>query len=298
MFTTFKGRAKRLDDIDLPRIGQKIGVGEDELHAFMDVETAGDGFDKHGRPKMLFEPHIFYRQLSGSKRNQAVRQGLAYKKWGTKRYPRDSYPRLKEAMEIDETAALKSASWGLGQILGTNHAIVGYPTVQAMIKAFMDDEETHLEAIVNFLVANNLDDDLRRHDWRGVARGYNGPSYAKHNYHGRMAAAFRKWQRIPDTPFNFRKTTFLDPTDVRVQRAGMYDPVETVLDEEDKPFYKSTENIATMVGSGTSALAALSYLPQVLGILVFLTVVVVAGYIFWRRHRRAEKAREAKEVYY
>src|SRR5690606_14914854 len=116
----FKGEAKRLDDVDLPRIGHQIGVGEDELHAFMDVEAAGSGFDSQGRPKMLFEPHVFYRNLTGAKRDRAVREGLAYPKWGEKPYPKDSYPRLKKAMLIDETAALKAASWGLTQILGEN----------------------------------------------------------------------------------------------------------------------------------------------------------------------------------
>ena len=69
----FRGAAKRLDDIDLPRLGERIGVGEDEIHAFMDVEAAGSGFDKHGRPKMLFEPHVFYRNLPKATRSEAER---------------------------------------------------------------------------------------------------------------------------------------------------------------------------------------------------------------------------------
>ncbi|TJW06556.1 MAG: hypothetical protein E5W82_27535 [Mesorhizobium sp.] len=54
MDRNFAGAALRLSDIDIPRIGAEIGVGEDELHAFMDVEPAGSGFDHMGRPKMLF----------------------------------------------------------------------------------------------------------------------------------------------------------------------------------------------------------------------------------------------------
>jgi hypothetical protein len=65
-FRSFKGASTRPSDADLPRIGAKIGVGEDELHAFMDVEAAGSGFESQGRPKILFEPHVFYRNLSGS----------------------------------------------------------------------------------------------------------------------------------------------------------------------------------------------------------------------------------------
>lgn len=201
MDRSFKGAAKRLDDIDLPRIGATIGVGEDELHAFMDVEAAGSGFDSTGRPKMLFEPHIFYRVLSGAQRTRAVKEGLAYKRWGQKSYPKDSYPRLLKAMDINETKALSAASWGLGQILGTNHLAVGYRNPQAMVRAFMEDEENHLEAIVQFLITNGIDGDLREHRWAEVARVYNGPGYRKHNYHGRMAAAFRKWSRIKDTPW-------------------------------------------------------------------------------------------------
>ncbi len=200
-FKDFKGRAKRLDDLDLPRIGSLIGVGEDELHAFLEVEAAGSGFDKQGRPKMLFEPHVFYRNLSGAKRTEAMKQGLAYHRWRPGQYPRDSYPRLKKAMLIDQNAALKSASWGLSQILGENHAIVGFRTVGAMVKAFMEDEEVHVEAMVRFLIANHIDDDLRAHRWDVVARVYNGPGYAKHGYHTRMAAAYRKWAKIPDTPW-------------------------------------------------------------------------------------------------
>jgi len=197
----FKGAAKRIEDLDIPRIGQRIGVGEDELHAFMDVEAAGSGFDRQGRPKMLFEPHVFYRNLSADKRQQAMQVGLAYKKWGTRPYPKDSYPTLQKAMELDETAALKSASWGLGQILGENHKLVGYDTVQGMVLAFMDDEEKHLEAIVEYLISTGIDDDLKAHRWEVVARVYNGPGYAKHNYHGRMALAYAKWAKIKDTPY-------------------------------------------------------------------------------------------------
>jgi hypothetical protein len=213
MTMDFIGRAKRLDDIDLPKLGSKIGVGEDELHAFMDVEASGSGFDSKGRPKMLFEPHIFYKLLPDGLRSMAVGQGLAYAKWGQQPYPTDSYPRLRAAMAIHETIAMKSASWGLGQILGSNHVLVGYDTVQNMVTAFMDDEEHHLKAIIDYLIATGIDDDLREHRWEQVARVYNGPSYAKHNYHGRMAAAFKKWQGIKDTPWT-PESPPLDPPPV------------------------------------------------------------------------------------
>ncbi|MER8484989.1 N-acetylmuramidase family protein [Mesorhizobium sp. M1322] len=201
MDMTFKGAARRLDDLDLPKLGARIGVGEDEIHAFIDVETSGHGFDVHGRPIILFEPHVFFRNLSEAKRAQAVPAGLAYAKWGERPCPRDSYPRLKAAIAIDETAALKSASWGLGQVLGENFKAAGFFTVQAMVEAMMEDEALQLAAAVNFIAANRLDGKLRNHDWAGFAKGYNGASFGKNAYDIRLAAAFRKWSGIKDTPW-------------------------------------------------------------------------------------------------
>jgi hypothetical protein len=200
-WNNFKGNAKRLDDIDLPRIGAQIGVGEDEIHAVVEVEAAGSGFDSKGRPRILFERHWFYRNLSGATRQRAQNAGLAVKEWSRATYGKDQYELLSRAIEIDETAALKSASWGLGQVLGVNHVKAGYPTVQAMVLAFMDDEENHLQAMVNFIKNSGLDDEIRRHDWAGFARGYNGPGYKSNNYDTKLANAFSKWKLIKDAPY-------------------------------------------------------------------------------------------------
>lgn len=202
-FNGFVGRAKRLDDIDLPTVGSTIGVGEDEIHAFMDVEAAGHGFDSQGRPKMLFEPHLFHAALQHdtAKLKAAVQANVAYPRWGMKPYPKESYSRLAIAMEIDAKAAIRSASWGLSQILGSNYAGAGFESPEAMVRAFMDDEENHLVATVRLLVTMGIDDDLRKHRWPIVARVWNGPGYKKNRYDTKLEAAFAKWRKIKDTPF-------------------------------------------------------------------------------------------------
>lgn len=199
MVMTFNGRAERLTDVDLPRIGDLIGVGEDEIHAVLDVESRGSGFDSRGRPVMLFEPHIFYRQLgSGPKRDAAVKSGLAYPSW-RRDYPSDSYPRLVQAMVLNEEQALRSASWGLGQIMGFNCSLCGYRSAKEMVQDFMNSEAAQLEAVVRFIISAGLDDELRVHDWRGFARGYNGAGYAANDYHNKLARAYAKWAAIKDT---------------------------------------------------------------------------------------------------
>lgn len=196
----FKGRAQRLNDIDVPRVGRLIGAGEDEIRAVIEVETSAGGFDSQGRPKMLFEPHVFWRELGeGPKRTTAVSTGLAYPKWGTAPYPADSYPRLALAIKIDANAALRSASWGLGQIMGFNHRAAGFASAGDMVEALCHSEAAGLEAMIRFIESEGLDDELRRHDWSAFARGYNGAGYATHGYHTKLAAAFKRWQAIPDT---------------------------------------------------------------------------------------------------
>lgn len=199
-FNGFHGAAKRLEDMDIPRIGHQIGVGEDEVHAVLDVEAAGSGFDANGRPKMLFEPHVFYRNLKGDARKRAVSEGLAYAKW-KRSYPKDSYPRLERALLIDETAALKAASWGLGQILGENYSNAGYSSVQAMVKAFMADEENHLDAMIKFIKKTGIDDDLQAHRWASFAKGYNGSGYKANKYDEKLRKAYAKWTKIRDTAY-------------------------------------------------------------------------------------------------
>ncbi len=197
----FKGKAIPLQDIDLPQIGATIGVGEDEIHAVLDAETNGKGFDGRGRPKMLFEPHIFYRELGkGQKRDRAVKLGLARPRW-KRDYPKDSYARLEAAMKIDEAAALRSASWGLGQVMGFNHKLAGFDTVQEMVEAFKESEGKQLFGMITFIKNAGLADALRRHDWKAFARGYNGKGFAQNGYDKKLAASYAKWSKIKDTPF-------------------------------------------------------------------------------------------------
>jgi hypothetical protein len=204
MDTTFKGVVARLSDTDLPRIGYGIGVGEDEIHAFLDVETAGGGYDDEGRPKILFEPARFYAHLSGDARARAVAANLAAPRWGDIPYgPQSSqYPKLIQAIAIDETAALMSTSWQIGQVLGENFGAAGYDSVQAMVTDMVNGgEAAGLQAAVNFIKANHLDDELRNHQWAAFARGYNGAGYAKNAYDVKLAARFKWWQGRPDTPW-------------------------------------------------------------------------------------------------
>ena len=201
-FNDFKGAARPPDSFDVAQLAHRIAVGEDHFQAFLNVESRSRGFGGEGRPLILNEPHVFYRNLRGAERDRAVAAGLAYPRWGEKPYPKSQdgrYEWLKAAMEINEAAALKSCSWGMSQILGENFSMVGFDTIQAMVRAFMNDEEEHVEAMVKFILASGIDDDLRAERWHTVARVYNGPGYEKNHYHAKMANEFRKLRGTPDS---------------------------------------------------------------------------------------------------
>jgi len=193
------GKQEKLTDYDIPRIGHTIDVGEDEVHAVLDVESKGNGFDKHGVIR-LFEEHVFYRQLPKALRREAVKKGLAYPKW--RRNYKNNYTRFLKAYKFHSEAALMACSWGLGQVMGFNYRVAGYSTVEQMVEVFTVSEAYQLEAMIEFIKSNNLDDELRNHDWSGFARGYNGKGYKRNRYDERLRARYNWWRSKPDTPWS------------------------------------------------------------------------------------------------
>jgi hypothetical protein len=189
----FNGPARPLSTNDISLIAGYLGCHIAAVHAVLAVEAAGKGFDAKGRPKMLFEPHVFWRELGqGAKRTAAAKAGLAYAKWKPGAYPSDSYPRLAKAMAIDERAALRSASWGLGQVMGFNHSAAGFPSVQEMVRAMTISEGAQIYAMARFIVTNSLHRALKARDWEAFAKGYNGSGYRENGYHTKLKAAYDK----------------------------------------------------------------------------------------------------------
>lgn len=167
------------------------------IFAVIDVESAGVGFGPDNRPLILFEPHIFYRRLRllPSEQSKAVLLGVAYEKWGTKPYPRHQsqrYAQLETAMVVHKRAALESASWGLGQVMGFNYAAAGYDSVYALVEGAKLSEGEQLMAMSRFIKFHQLHLALQTKNWVAFASGYNGPGYAKHKYDEKLAKAYER----------------------------------------------------------------------------------------------------------
>jgi hypothetical protein len=115
---------------------QLLGVHTHTILAITEVETAGCGFLADRRPQILFERHIFQR-LTGGQFDAICPRVSAPTSGGYEKRGASQYDRLTLAMQLDEEAALRSTSWGLGQTMGFNAGMVGYDSIDAMIADFV-----------------------------------------------------------------------------------------------------------------------------------------------------------------
>ena len=125
-----------------------------------------------------------------------MEQGLAYPKWGEKPYPKGSdavYAEIEAAYDIDAESALKSVSWGLGQIMGSNFLNAGCDSVSQMVEEACESELNQLKQMASFITHAGLLQKLKNKDWAGFAKGYNGPGYAQNNYDVKLANNYGKF---------------------------------------------------------------------------------------------------------
>jgi hypothetical protein len=158
------------------------------------VETSGCGFLPDRRPKILFERHYFSR-LTGHRFDQQYPDisnpsAGAYGTGGA-----HQYDRLLRAMELAHDEALKSASWGIGQIMGEHADTLGFADVNAMVAAMCASEAEQLAAMAAFIDRNGLTSALRAQNWPRFAAGYNGPAYAENRYDTQLASAYEGLNR-------------------------------------------------------------------------------------------------------
>jgi hypothetical protein len=186
----FQGPATPLSSDGMAIIAEKLHVHAPEIWAVLGVETSGCGYLPDRRPQILFERHVFHR-LTNGKYDDGKISDPTPGGYGARGAPQ--YDRLNRAILKDRTAALQSASWGLGQIMGMNFAKAGFQDVEDMIAAMSDSEDRQLTAMATFLASTGLASFLQGHDWASFARGYNGPNFAINRYDVRLNSEFQRF---------------------------------------------------------------------------------------------------------
>jgi hypothetical protein len=167
------------------------------LWSVLTVESRGFGFLADRRPKILFERHIFYQETAGRFAAEApdicARSGGGYSGGAVE------YDRLGRALalchrdNLGDDPALRSASWGLGQVMGFNAVGAGFSSPVDMIERMAASEDAQLAGMAGFIASEKLDAKLRNRDWAGFARRYNGTNYWKNEYDMKLKSAFEKF---------------------------------------------------------------------------------------------------------
>jgi hypothetical protein len=188
----FHGPGRPLSDAGMQRICGTLGVSEAQVWAVLAVETRGFGFLPDRRPQILFERHVFHRLTQG--RHDKAHADVSSATAGGYVGGAGEYARLEQAMQLDRKAALQSASWGIGQLMGFNYRVAGYTGVNSMVAAMVKSENAQLLAVARYIKGNNLSEALQRQNWASFARGYNGPEFKKNEYDARLAAAHAKYK--------------------------------------------------------------------------------------------------------
>lgn len=189
----------------LPAVTPILGITEDNysdaahflsceiaaIKAVSEVESSGHAFLASGKPTILFEAHKFSQFTNH--RFDALHPNVSCKVWDKSLYlgGEGEYSRLTEAMALDRNAALKSASYGRFQIMGFNHKLSGYKSLESFVDDMFRSEENHLKAFTCFIHSNQkLLSAIQQKDWPTFARFYNGPSYSKNHYDKKLEAAY------------------------------------------------------------------------------------------------------------
>lgn len=302
--TEFVGPARPItaNDVAAQAVFYKIDLAA--LRAVMAVESRNSGYDAKRRPIILYEPHVFYRNLSGKQRDQAVRVGLAYKSWGQQPYPPGSdaqYKRLAEAIKINEEAAYRSISIGMGQVLGENFKAAGCDSAREMFEQATVSETNQLKHMIGFIVAKGLRDDLNRQDWRGFAAGYNGRGQVD-KYSKWLAREYDKWKRIVSKPrqdltvqdlrdAGSKTIAAADTAKTAVAVASVAGPTAGVALETAKGLISP---VSQAVETAQQAKTAWDWIKDnwaFLTVLGLMGLFLIACYFAWRAIRRVEQER-------
>jgi len=161
--------------------------------AIMSIEAPA-AFGPDGRLIIRFEAHIFKGELSNDGLFDRHFLVEPHRPWEKPQYWRTApdqpwavihtgqqaseWAAFEQAAKLDRRAALRSISMGLPQVMGFNHARVGFATVEDMFEAFSDSrtgEAMQTLAFVNYVLTDpDLLAAFLSKDWRTIAAKYNG----------------------------------------------------------------------------------------------------------------------------
>lgn len=194
---------RRLTDSDYRTVAEELGIEIAAMKAVVEIEAGAShrGFYRPGKPIINFDLAMFrsFARRRGivlssfAKSHTVVFASPNGRKYGS--YQAAQYARLEAAMEIDSTTAIYGTFWGMFQIGGFNWKKCGAKSPEDFVRRMSCSEHEQLELFARFLTSTDLVKYLRAHNWTEFARRYNGPGFARHAYHTRLARSYAKHKK-------------------------------------------------------------------------------------------------------
>ncbi len=191
-----------------------VGVDPASVLAVLHIESGGRGWGPDGRVIIRFENHLFRRFLGDARAAEfdshfsydpnTVWQGHLFRREGEDWQPchqdqPGEWAVLDFARGLDEEAALMSISMGMPQIMGFNHALIGYPTVREMFDRFSTDIRFQILGMFDFIRGHGdtspMLEALRVRNYEAFAMGYNGSGQAPF-YGGLIRGAVAQFEQL------------------------------------------------------------------------------------------------------
>lgn len=192
-----------------------LGINTAAAAGIMQVESGGATFsDATNRSITRFENHVFWDRWGHSNQHTFNDHFQFAQTPGQKRFEGHQFRNsptgawagfhgnqtrerevLEFAVSLAGDVAYECASFGAGQIMGFNHATVGFTTAREMVEAYDRSERAQITGIFDYIRSARLAAAVNRGDFRAVARGYNGGGQVD-AYAARMESAARSYAMV------------------------------------------------------------------------------------------------------
>lgn len=184
-----------LTEEDFRMVAEELGVEVAAIKAVVYIEAGKNmkGFWAPGVPVINFD-RTMYNKFRGKAADKSGAKGEKVPE-GLSGYALSEWTQLINARKVNAQGANMGTFWGMFQIGGFNYKLCGCETVDEMVKLMAHSELEQLELFATFITNGGMLPDLKKKNWAGFARKYNGTSYAKRGYHTKMAKAYAKFKK-------------------------------------------------------------------------------------------------------
>lgn len=188
----------KITEEDYIEAAKFLGCDVAAVKAIKEVESGKAPFLGSGFPSLLFEAHIFYKQLGSSVGKYiGSHKNIISRSWNKSLYKggEKEVDRLREAWSISPKGAAMSASYGAFQICGFNYSMCGYKSALEYLGKIWLGEKEQLESFTKFIKSAGIAPYLKSHNWAEVAKRYNGAGYKANSYDTKLANAWVKYNK-------------------------------------------------------------------------------------------------------